>query len=313
MRILITGANGAMAKETIKHLIEEGCDDIVMAVRTKSKGEIARAEILKDTNAETENLSVVEGFDMNKPNEIIDAVGKLKGEAPFDVVFLAAGFAVFGDDYQHVEHNGKKVEKTVFQNLVGSHVVFNELKKTSLLKKGARIVLAGGEGARGIKGMIEKPDFPTVKSLRDYVYLNPKSLPKYNPMNAIGVSKFVGALWTKKVASLEKDNLEIVWFSPGMTAGSEGLKKLPFLKRYVFKMMFGMMQWFGKAQTAAQGGKKFADCLLGKVGKHGELIGAPEGKMLGEYTEQSPLNPILDSEELRETFWDMLQEIVPPR
>ena len=39
MRILITGANGAMAQETIKQLIKKGHTDIVMAVRDKSKGE----------------------------------------------------------------------------------------------------------------------------------------------------------------------------------------------------------------------------------------------------------------------------------
>ena len=310
MRILITGANGAMAKETIKHLIHDGFTDIVMAVRTKTKGEIAKQEIMNSIeSSKNVNLSVVEGFDMNKPKEIKNAVLKLKGGRPFDIVFLAAGFAVFGDEYQSVSYNGKKIEKTIFQNLIGSHIVFSQLKKNDLVSKKARVVLAGGEGARGIKGMIEKPSFTSATDFRNYIYLNSKDLPKYNPLNAIGVSKFAGALWTKKVAELESENMEVVWFSPGLTSGSAGLKNLPFIKRTLFGVTFGIMTLFGKSQKPKQGGRKYADCLTGKVGKNGELIGAPVGKAIGKYTEQTPLNPLLDSAELREELWSILQEI----
>lgn len=59
-RILITGANGALAKETIKYLVKDGYSDIVMAVRKKAKGLAAREEIPKSvTLAAKPNLSVV--------------------------------------------------------------------------------------------------------------------------------------------------------------------------------------------------------------------------------------------------------------
>ena len=45
--ILITGANGAMAVETIKHLIEAGARNLTMAVRSMAKGEEAKAQILQ--------------------------------------------------------------------------------------------------------------------------------------------------------------------------------------------------------------------------------------------------------------------------
>ncbi|QMU62853.1 MAG: hypothetical protein GKR88_00260 [Flavobacteriaceae bacterium] len=225
------------------------------------------------------------------------------------MVFLAAGFAVFGEDYLSINHHGKKIEKTIFQNLIGSHIVFNELKKNNLLDENARIILAGGEGARGIKGMIDKPVFSSPKELREYIYLESDRLPKYNPMNAIGISKFVGGLWTKKMASLKSENFDFVWFSPGLTSGSTGLKTLPILKRTVFTVMFKIMNLLGKSQSPEKGGKKYADCLLGKVGKNGELIGAPEGKTIGEYTEQTALNPLLNNQGLKDELWKILQEI----
>lgn len=311
MKILVTGANGALAKETIKHLIRDGFRDITMAVRSEARGETAKQEILESVeSSQHSKLSIVSGFDMNGPSEITKVVKQLNENGPFDIIFLAAGFAVFGDNYQQVNCNGRKVEKTVFQNLVGNHIVFNELKKNDLIARGARVVIAGGEGARGIKGMIEKPYFSSPKALRDYIYLNHDGLPKYNPMNAIGVSKFVGALWVKKISKLEANQMEVIWFSPGLTSGSAGLKNLSLGKQAFFGLTFQIMSLLGKSQTPERGGRKFADCLIGKIGKNGELIGAPEGKTLGQYTEQTPLNTLLASTEMKDELWDILNELV---
>ena len=307
-RVLITGSNGAMAVETIKHLIKDGFVDIVMACRIEAKGNTARQEILSSVNnAKDTNISVIGGFDMNKPLEIEKAVNLLSGGGPFDIVFLAAGFAVFGDDYQHVEWNGKKIEKTVFQNLIGSHVTLSELKKNNLLNPGARVVLAGGEGARGIDGLIEKPNFDSPEQLRQYVFLQAGG--KYNPMNAIGVSKLCGAWWVRKMAKIEAGNMDVIWFSPGLTSGSAGLKKLALPKRVVFSIMFGFMNLIGKSQTPEQGGRKYADCLEGKVGGNGDILGAPEGKTIGKLTDQTSMNPAISDEVLIEEFWDILEEV----
>ena len=156
--------------------------------------------------------------------------------------------------------------------------------------------------------MIEKPVFSSANELREYIYLEADNLPKYNPMNAIGVSKFVGGLWVKKMAQNGAMNFDFVWFSPGLTSGSAGLKKLAPHKRIVFGMMFKMMNFLGKSQTPENGGKKYADSLLGKVGKNGELIGAPAGKTLGTYTEQTPLNPLMADPELQNELSRILDE-----
>ena len=73
-------------------------------------------------------------------------------------------------------------------------------------------------------------------------------------------------------------------------------------------MMFKMMNFLGKSQTPENGGKKYADSLLGKVGKNGELIGAPAGKTLGTYTEQTPLNPLMADPELQNELSRILDE-----
>lgn len=306
--VFITGANGAMAQETIKALIRSGIRHIMMAVRTKEKGEAAKAKIIQELPlAKEARLEVIPGFDMNEPVAISHAVSRMANQK-IDIVFLAAGFAVFTDDYQTVQYKGHRIEKNIFQNLMGSHFTLEQLKKHSLLTPHARVVIAGGEGARGIKGLIAQPNFKDIQTLKDYTYL--KDTPKYNPMNAIGVSKLAGALWTKKMAELHAHEHSTVWFSPGLTSGSAGLQTLPPLKRWFMnKVLFGIISFLGKAQSPAQGGQKYADALLGKVGRNGELIGAPEGQAIGAFTEQTPMNPILGDPSFIDGFWDIIQEV----
>lgn len=309
-KILIVGANGGLAKETIKSLIENGHKNITMACRTESKGLQAKHDILKSKQHISKiELDVIGGFDMNEPEKIEKSIQTLNPSQPFDIVFLAAGNPVFEDDFQTVNYKDYNIEKNVFQNIFGSHFTLSKLKKYGLLKEKVRIVMSGGEGARGLKGMIGKPQFSSPVELRKYVFAQSASI-QYNPMNALGVSKYFGALWTRKIANLGISNMSAVWFSPGLTYGTEGLKGLPTVKKWFMeKVMFGFMQLMGQAQSPADGGKKFADCILGKIGNNGDLLGAPEGKAIGRITDQTPMNADFTDQELIDGFWSIVEEV----
>lgn len=59
-RVLVVGANGTLARATIRCLLEDGYLDITMACRTLSKGMDARQQILTSTpNADADQLRVV--------------------------------------------------------------------------------------------------------------------------------------------------------------------------------------------------------------------------------------------------------------
>ena len=99
--------------------------------------------------------------------------------------------------------------------------------------------------------------------------------------------------------------------SPGLTAGTGGLQGVGATKQWIFEhIAFPMMVLFGKAQSAENGARKFADCLIGKLGKNGELLGAPEGKALGKLQDQKPMNPALTDPVLIRAFWNILEEAV---
>jgi len=189
----------------------------------------------------------------------------------------------------------------------------SRLAARGLLAPGARVVYAGGEGARGIPGMIELPGFETAEDLRGYVLANQVEPKPYNAMNAIGVSKLLGALWTTKLAELEGHNMSTMWFTPGLTHGTQGLSGAPPLRRlFLEKVGFPLMAALGKAQSPRDGARKYADCLVGKIGRNGDIIGAPEGTALGELTDQRPMNPAFDDATLSAELWRILEEIDGP-
>ncbi len=311
-RVLVVGANGTLARATIRCLLEDGYLDITMACRTLSKGMDARQQILTSTpNADADQLRVVGGFDMNDPASIEASISDL--DQAFDIVFLAAGFPVFSEDFEVVEWNGQTVEKQVFQNAMGAHITLCLLRRRGLLASNARVVVAGGEGARGIAGMIERPVFPTPAAFRAYISGALRGQGRYNAMNAIGVSKLCSALWTRKIAETSEEEFEVVWFSPGLTSQSAGLDEhLPRAKALLMKFMLGTMHVLGKAQGPREGGRKFADCLQRKVGRSGDLLGAPPGKTRGSLTDQSPLNPLFTDERFVDEYWLILEETFGP-
>ena len=206
----------------------------------------------------------------------------------------------------------KKLKKTIFQNVIGSYITLVNLKKRGLVAPHARIVFAGGEGARGIPGMIEKPVFETAEKWRQYIH-GQGELKKYNPMNAIGVSKLASALLSQKLATLDDGNTYI-WFTPGLTHGTKGLAAMdsPIKRFFMEKVMFGISGLLGFSQSPQKGAEKYVTCLIGKVGENGDVLGAPEGKVLGTITDQKPMNPSITDQALQEEFWNMLQLMYAP-
>lgn len=307
--ILLVAATGGLGKETAKHLINDGATKITLTGRSLAKVEATKKELSDIIYADPSlDIKIAGGFDMLDPKQLVNAVKSLDSD-PFDIVFLGAGGVFFTEDYQLKEWQGKQIEKTIFQNVFGAHITLKALKEQGLLNPNARIVFAGGEGARGIPGMIAFPEFNTKKELRDYIFHTKQTQAKYNPMNAIGVSKLFGALWVSKLAAID-NSIHAIWFTPGLTSGTNGLSGMPPIKRWFMKnIAFGMMNLIGKAQSPEKGGRKFAGCIEGKIGENGDILGSPKGQTLGKIVDQKPMNPAFTNAELIDEFWLILEEL----
>lgn len=300
--IFITGPNGGIGLEVVKILSKQPVKRMALACRTAAKADWTKAEILKHNSNTSTALDTYGGFDMNNQKSIQEAVAKIpKGEA-FDIIFLQAGGMVVASDFQFIQTNGIQIEKTIYQNIIGAYLTLFYLDQRGLVAPNARIVFPGGEGARGIKGMIKKPVFDTVEELKTYIT---KGLGKYKDIDGLGVSKFVSGLLVQHLAEQDQAR-EYIWFSPGLTSGTNGLSNVPNPKRFIMeKIGFPLMNLFGLAQSPQKAAQKYVDCLDGKYGKSGELLGAPEGKALGKIVDQKPMNAGLTNYQFREAFWEV--------
>lgn len=304
--VFITGANGGMGLETSKLLAQEKLASLTLAARTEEKAQFAKKEVQR-VGSKIE-VNAVFGFDMNKPEEIEKATDRLDSSRQFDIIFFQVGGVFFGNDYQYVNYNGMRIEKTLFQNTIGSYITLSNLRSKGLIAKNARVVFAGGEGARGIPGMIEKPVFTSTEEFENYSH-GIGELKKYNMMNAIGVSKLASALLTQKLAQQE-DGITYVWFTPGLTHGTNGLAKASPIQRFFMeKVMFGISGLLGFSQGPKKGAEKYLKALSGEYGINGDVLGSPEGKVLGKIVDQKPMNPSLTDQQLIDGFWNMLEEV----
>ena len=300
--IFITGPNGGIGLETVKILTQKKVGKIALACRTIEKAEWTKAELLKQHDTTTE-LNPYGGFDMADEKAIQLAVSQIPQGEVFDIVFLQAGGMVVGDSFQFVYSNGAQIEKTIYQNVIGAYLTLKYLDQRGLIAHNARIVFPGGEGARGIKGMIKKPSLHSVEELKTYVF---EGLGEYKDLDALGYAKFMSGLLVQQLAELDHERT-YVWFSPGLTSGTNGLRDVPNPKRFLFERIgFPLMNLFGMAQSPKQAAKKFVDCLDGKHGKSGDLLGAPEGKALGEIVDQKPMNAGLTNYQFRQAFWQIV-------
>ncbi|MEM7297437.1 MAG: hypothetical protein AAF391_04125, partial [Bacteroidota bacterium] len=119
------------------------------------------------------------------------------------------------------------------------------------------------------------------------------------------------ALLVQKLAELN-DEREYIWFTPGLTHGTNGLASRSALKRFVAeKIMFGITGLLGLSQSPQKGAQKYVDALLGKYGTNGDILGAPEGKVLGKIVDQKPMNASLTNSLVIDAFWGLLQEVYP--
>ena len=283
-----------------------------MACRSEERGATARDELLAQTQASPTRVEVAGGFDMLDPHATDRAVSAL-GREVFDAVFLQAGGWVFTKDFSTVEWCGERYERTTFQNVFGAHATLRALANAGLLAPQCRVVFMGGEGARGIPGVIANPRIDDVEDLTRYVRGDFAARGKYVPVDALGMSKLLGALWTQKLARLSGGDLQVLWFSPGFTGGTGGTNGMPaWQEKLAHAIGFRVMVALGKAQWPAQAGRKCADALRGIVGSHGDVLGAPRGKSLGPLVSQKPFHPAFEDSALQDALWAIMVDALGP-
>lgn len=114
--VIVTGANGGLGKEIVKHIVRLGANKIICACRSVSRGNKLKEEIVAVSQCEPDILQVWE-VDLESPASIKKFVSRANSLARLDVVINLAGVRCF--DFQVVYDT----ERTLAINNIGTFLL----------------------------------------------------------------------------------------------------------------------------------------------------------------------------------------------
>lgn len=181
-RIVVTGANSGTGKEAARRLVAAGAE-VIMAVRSESKGDAARRDIRKEfPGAPIE----VRQMDLSSLASVRAFGGQLLKEGrPLDVLVNNAGIMM--PPRREVSSDGFELQFAT--NFLGHFALTNLLLPLLLEAKSPRVTTMTSSAAIGAK--IDFDDLQSEKS--------------YKPMTAYGQSKLACLLFANRLADIARE------------------------------------------------------------------------------------------------------------
>jgi len=279
-RILITGANAGLGKESARKMaMKTGVEKIYLGCRNEEKALMAKRELEQQTGKMIFEILIIDVSDLNSVRSAVQSL-----EAPIEGLVMNAG----GTGGQHFNDKTKDGVTQIFAvNLLGHVTLTNELLKARKLTKVA--LYAGSEAARGVKEMgMKRPNLKTSSedefaSICDGTFFgNTKDATvPYGPI------KYMAALWMSSIARQYPD-IRFITMSPGATTGTEGFNTLSPVKQVVMKGMMKVMLMIGKVHKLDVGANRFVDGLFNASYPSGAFYASKKG-LTGAIGEQGKL------------------------
>ena len=317
--VLITGANAGLGFESARQIASSSrWDHIVLTARSTEKGNGARDRLVSLTGRAPSDFSVAI-FDNNIPDTILDAVAALARQGrSLDAIILNAGGMGRSDDSGLPLRLPTGLSEMFAMNVGGHAVLVHGLIDAGLLSPGATVMLAGSEASRGIAMMnLPAPTMPTgigdLDATLTSVAQGTHADDSYNNMVDYGLIKLIGTLWMRR---LHKDHgLRALTVSPGFTAGTEAMKKLPALQQLMFRYIaLPLFRLTGNAHGLEFGARRYVQALEDLALEAGGFYASPGKGISGTLTPQSPkLQPLLADAALEEAVGRLIDREVGAR
>jgi len=266
---LITGANSGLGFEAAAQLAEAGYGRVILACRTLEKAEQARAQLVERLGKDPFETLAVDVSSVESARAASDELVS-RGNA-IDALLLNAGM-VAGDAM------GKSVdglELAFASSIVGHHVLTVRLHQAGLLPEGARVVIAGSEGARndlpGTFGM-RAYDF-AVGAPREFgdnlhdamtAFARGSQPDMYDPMRYYAATKTFVSWWSAAMARKLGGRVLVFTVSPGSNMGTNAARHATRFRRFLFtKIMPAVGSFVGMNMPTSLGAKRYVDVLTG--------------------------------------------------
>ena len=258
---LVTGANSGLGFEAAAQLAEAGWGKVILACRTEAKAEAARVRLVERTGKDPFALLAVDTSEVASANKACDELRDRGGT----IDFLLLNAAASGGNPQF---NSDGVEITWASTLVGHHVMTMRLLGDKILGPGARIVIAGSEGARG--------NLPTMKvhdvgKVADDLFggdrvaavdalARIKGPYEFNSTNEYVTAKMVVAWWAAALSRKLPAGMTVNAVSPGSAPATSITRDAPFIMRAVMVPMMKIVgPLMGMAGSVENGARRYLD------------------------------------------------------
>jgi len=301
--VLITGANAGLGKDAARQAAAlPGIETIYLGCRNAEKAEAAKAELEATTG---KSIFQVVSIDTTKLDTVRAAVDELPG--PVDGVILNAGGA-----------GGATAGDKTKDGVIGSFAV-NVLGHVALVegliaagKLRGTVVYVGSEASRGIPAMgMARPDLKESSTDELATIADGSMFPKFDPMVAYGLVKYVGTLWTSSM-SRKHPEIRFVTVSPGMTTGTNATDEVPPFQRFMFKRVaFPIMKLLGRAHVLEDGAKRYIEVLTDDKYTSGRFYASPWPSTSGKLVDQATIFADLDNEAFQENAYRAVHRFLP--
>lgn len=187
---IVTGSNSGLGLETARQLVRLGLSKLILAVRSESKGQAARKELLADTGAAPEEIEVW-NLDLSSYESITQFADRAKALHRLDIAILNAGLFQAKETF----NPDTGYEQCVQVNYLSSMLLMTLLLGALKPKPGAppgRLVLVSSDTAAWVnfKERDARPILPIFK----------KKAEKWDMQERYGVSKLLGQFYLKELA-----------------------------------------------------------------------------------------------------------------
>ena len=252
---LITGANIGLAFEAAFELASHRLSRLIIAVRDISKGENAKATILK-TPPEC-NIEVWQ-IDYDSYESIIAFSKRAASLDRLDYVLLSAGVKHMRYETSHAGHETNVQINHLATSLL-SLLLLPPLQRTAtIVNKPSRLTIVSSEGHFWI---------PFKERTASNILERMDAKETFGPnMQRYYTTKLLNVLWTRELASrLQTKDVIINTLNPGFC--HSGLHRHITESTAIFKIFLGLFGW-----TTKQGGYCLSDALIEHEDSHGQYI-----------------------------------------
>jgi len=260
--VLVTGANSGVGFEAAAQLAEAGWGTVVLACRTEAKAEAAREQLVARVG---KNVFVTLAIDTSEVASANAAADELEARGTFiDGLVLNAGAS---GAKPHYNHDG--VEVTWASTLVGHHVLTMRLWAAGLLGDGARIIIAGSEGARGnlpgsklldIEGIAEA-QFGGDMAAAIVALSKTAVQSEFANMREYVTAKLVVAWWAGALARHLPAGMTVNAVSPGSAPSSNFGRSAGGSMRLMMGALKLIGPWIGMAASLEDAARRYVDAL----------------------------------------------------